>query len=391
MLYSNPVKQLISNNVANESNAECPTKDDHQLPTTPENARLKGMVWPGMNLFDAATTEVRRKRNQKKDVSVLIAMERASAMVEPTEVIFSPSGTIRKERHIDGMVDDGSPLNGETLIPRPRVRSKRLPLTTISSNVPRLTKHSAKATRTTMSDVFQDPKPIIQHHLQFIPSSSTDAPFEATSRFSPTEDEDMEFKLTVGSLTNRERAGNFTIFNDNSLKSSQSMLPPMKSEAFQPPRFGQEHLVPARPQLSYLTAPWLPTQYQSPLYYNNGSMANRSSGAPLKSYEDIGLGKENVEWTTAHADYGISTANRLGYHYPRTGIHNGVVHHMTSVNAQQPAFDNPVSQFGDPFAYARNPLSIAFGQFDNLLVPSSEVKQRTTSPDGTISEHEEEH
>jgi len=388
MLYSSPVKYLTSNSVANESNADCPAKDDHQLPTTPENARLRGIVWPGMDLFDAATTEMRRKRNKKKDVSVLIAMERASAMVEPTEIIFSPSGTKRKERHIDGMVDDSSPLKGETLVPKPR---KRLPLTTVGSNVPRLTKRSAKATRTTTSDVFQDPKLVIQQRLQFIPGSSTTASFETASRFSPTEDENMEFKLTVGSLTNRKRAGNFTIFNDNSLKSSQPMLPTIKSEeASQSPRFGQEHPVPARPQLSILTAPWFPTQYQPPLYYNNGYMANRLSAAPSKTYEEIGQGKENVEWTTAYADYGVSTANRLGYHYPGTGIHNGVVHHMTSVNTRQPAFDNPISQFGDPFAYARNPLSVAFGQFDSPLVPSSKVKQRTTSLDGTIFGHEEE-
>ncbi|KAK2861258.1 hypothetical protein FQN49_004380, partial [Arthroderma sp. PD_2] len=43
-----------------------------------EASRLKGIFWPGMDIFDSATEEMRRKRNQKKDGSILKQMEETS-------------------------------------------------------------------------------------------------------------------------------------------------------------------------------------------------------------------------------------------------------------------------------------------------------------------------
>ncbi|GAB1194088.1 hypothetical protein APSETT444_003329 [Aspergillus pseudonomiae] len=91
-----------------------------------EIARLKGVLWPGMDIFDSATAQMRRKRNQKKDENALRMMEKTSMGVEPTELIFSPTGILRKQRVISGNVEDSSPLKGETPIPRRRsTRSKR--------------------------------------------------------------------------------------------------------------------------------------------------------------------------------------------------------------------------------------------------------------------------
>ncbi|KAL1958292.1 hypothetical protein VTO42DRAFT_4609 [Malbranchea cinnamomea] len=92
-----------------------------------ESARLKGILWPGMDIFDAATEQMRRKRNQKKDGSILKQMEKTSESVEPTELVFSPGGTLRKERFISGMVEDSSPLKGETPIPKTRIPKRRRP------------------------------------------------------------------------------------------------------------------------------------------------------------------------------------------------------------------------------------------------------------------------
>ncbi|KAL2860674.1 uncharacterized protein BJX67DRAFT_386418 [Aspergillus lucknowensis] len=92
-----------------------------------EIARLKGVLWPGMDIFDSATEQMKRKRNQKKDESILKMMERTSMGVEPTELVFSPTGVLRKQRVISGNVEDSSPLKGETPIPKKRApRPKRV-------------------------------------------------------------------------------------------------------------------------------------------------------------------------------------------------------------------------------------------------------------------------
>ncbi|KAL4779337.1 hypothetical protein BJX76DRAFT_365317 [Aspergillus varians] len=92
-----------------------------------EIARLKGVLWPGMDIFDSATEQMKRKRNQKKDESILKMMEKTSIGVEPTELVFSPTGILRRQRVISGNVEDSSPLKGETPIPKKRAtRPKRV-------------------------------------------------------------------------------------------------------------------------------------------------------------------------------------------------------------------------------------------------------------------------
>ena len=91
-----------------------------------EMARLKGVLWPGMDIFDSATEQMRRKRNQKKDESTLRMMETSSMCVEPTELVFSPTGILRKQRVISGNVEEDSPLPGESPLPKRISRPKRV-------------------------------------------------------------------------------------------------------------------------------------------------------------------------------------------------------------------------------------------------------------------------
>ncbi|KAJ5872165.1 uncharacterized protein N7529_004518 [Penicillium soppii] len=102
-----------------------------------EIARLKGVLWPGMDCFDAATEAMRRRRNQKKDGTVLKQMEITSMIIEPSELIFSPSGKFLKERVITGNVEEDTPLKGETPVPRRRQARPRVPLARADPNVPR--------------------------------------------------------------------------------------------------------------------------------------------------------------------------------------------------------------------------------------------------------------
>lgn len=178
-----------------------------------EMAKLKGVLWPGMDIFDSATRQMRRKRNQKKDGTVLKKMELTAALVEPTELIFSPSGILRKQRVITGNVEDGSPLKGESPIPkrrpaRPRPsRAKRSALGEIDSNVARGqgTKRAKRVANDRPSGVtdgaLQDNSAVLrfQNPLSgFRPSVAAD---------------DEDFELSVQAFGKRARSG-FTIFAD---------------------------------------------------------------------------------------------------------------------------------------------------------------------------------
>ncbi|KAF2456683.1 hypothetical protein BDY21DRAFT_40712 [Lineolata rhizophorae] len=89
-----------------------------------EHNKLKGIIYEGMGIFDSATPEMRRKRNQKKDNSVVAQLESNSFDVDALEMVFSPKGTFRKTRKISGLPcsdDEGSDFEGSPEpIPPPR-------------------------------------------------------------------------------------------------------------------------------------------------------------------------------------------------------------------------------------------------------------------------------
>jgi hypothetical protein len=83
-------------------------------------SKLKGVVWPGMSLFDAATPELKKKRNQKKDDSVGERLANMSEGVQKEELIFSSSGDFCKKRPITGQPQpEDDVLPGEEVPSRP--------------------------------------------------------------------------------------------------------------------------------------------------------------------------------------------------------------------------------------------------------------------------------
>lgn len=103
--------------------------DEESIPETsvggPE--KLKGILWPGMDMFDSALPEQKRKRNQKKDISVVEQLEATSREIEPTELIFTAEGVFRLSRPITGWPDpEDSPISGEEAPPQPK-KTKRAP------------------------------------------------------------------------------------------------------------------------------------------------------------------------------------------------------------------------------------------------------------------------
>lgn len=89
--------------------------------------KLKGILWPGMDMFDSALPEQKRKRNQKKDTSVVEQLEAMSRGIDRTELIFTAEWTFCKGRKITGYPDhEDSPVPGEEVPSLPK-KNKRGP------------------------------------------------------------------------------------------------------------------------------------------------------------------------------------------------------------------------------------------------------------------------
>lgn len=80
--------------------------------------KLKGAVWPGMRIFDAATPEMKRMRNQKKHHSVLKNMVTTSESIEQTEYVWTEGMiAIERTRNVyDSPSVDGSPVSDPPVI-----------------------------------------------------------------------------------------------------------------------------------------------------------------------------------------------------------------------------------------------------------------------------------
>ncbi|OOQ83147.1 hypothetical protein PEBR_36396 [Penicillium brasilianum] len=164
-----------------------------------ELARLKGVVLPGMDVFDSAPEQMRRMRNQKKDGAIMRKLEKTSQLVEPTEQIFTPTGDLLKCRVISGNADDESPVEGESPIPKKSMlRGKRGVLRDRDPNI-LLGKDRKRVKR----DLIQaedtvEPDTFIYHNGQFGAAH---------------EPKDEEMELTAQAFRKPRRAG-FTVFKD---------------------------------------------------------------------------------------------------------------------------------------------------------------------------------
>ncbi|MCJ1431820.1 hypothetical protein MMC27_001175 [Xylographa pallens] len=183
-----------------------------------ECTKLKGICWPGMDIFDSASPDTRRRRNQKKDSAVLEQMKANSAEVEPTELIFYSGGQLKKSRYITGQVES-SPVKEDTpKLTRQRSKSKRAPLSNISSNVGRSGRRN-HVTRPTAEPSRSSAK--VQRLVMQASHSKTSslARTQVSRRYkSPVlEDDEVEWSLMLGELQHSKRRA-FEIYNEGSAK-----------------------------------------------------------------------------------------------------------------------------------------------------------------------------
>ncbi|CAG8950457.1 hypothetical protein HYFRA_00006953 [Hymenoscyphus fraxineus] len=200
--------------------------DEEEKATDPIDSavKLKGIFWPGMDLFDSATPAMKKRRNQKKEVRVLKNLMAISEEVQPVQVSYFANGEVRESRDIFGPlsdVEDAEPPKG----PSPKKRKARKPaMSNASTNAPKLraarkTKASARGSPSklpTMSSMPSMQAP--SNHGLFmkpIPTLNPLAPAAGmTQGFVPTREEDEEFKLTMGNMGNLRKKIPFEIYQE---------------------------------------------------------------------------------------------------------------------------------------------------------------------------------
>ncbi|TKA60704.1 hypothetical protein B0A49_09015 [Cryomyces minteri] len=221
-----------------------------------ECTKLKGVFWPGMNIFDSATPEMRRKRNQKKSTSVVEQLELNSQDVEATELIFTPAGSFKKQRKISGLPeDDSSPVKMERPSPKPRKRAaRREPLSARDPNVPGLYdfNHGRPS--------FFDPPPILYSN-----------------------DDEAEMRLAYGNFGQKRKRG-FEVFQDQEVS------------------FGQ----PA--SLSYLTSEFHhpQSQYVEPSLLSNMDLTSFTPSNSFRYVDENGNVEPAALYQTNHCSGGMS-------------------------------------------------------------------------------------
>ncbi|KAF7896629.1 uncharacterized protein EAF01_009032 [Botrytis porri] len=200
--------------VSDATNLTTPLKEEADAEITEklsDSAKLKGVFWPGMDLFDSATAEMKRMRNQRKDGSILELMMAASAEVQPTEVSYHPDGAFRTSRHIFGPLStETSPIRDPT--PNKR-RTRKAALADVSVNVPRLRagrppRNSARSPEKRQVST-RKRQPAGQLALQSTPTLN---PLAFGARFTPTNEEDEEFRLAMEEMGAKKRT--FSVFQD---------------------------------------------------------------------------------------------------------------------------------------------------------------------------------
>lgn len=192
--------------------------DDEDGPKAEDVTKLKGILWPGMDLFDSATEQMRRKRNQKKDGNALKMMEKTSEGIEPTELVFSPTGILRKQRVISGNVEDSSPLKGETPVPKlPRqraVRVKRDPLSQSNPNTnirPWSEEEKARRKEQHSDESLEELSKLALPPVE-TPADNPSQYF-CEDHYSLFDDNDDEFKMSLTGF-DQKPGGSFSVFND---------------------------------------------------------------------------------------------------------------------------------------------------------------------------------
>ncbi|KAG5301172.1 hypothetical protein I7I48_01098 [Histoplasma ohiense] len=369
--------------------------DDGESPTGREEAtRLKGILWPGMDIFDSATEQMRKKRNQKKDVSILKQMEKTSENVEATELVFSPGGTLRRERPISGEVDDTSPLTGESPIPKRIPRPRRRPLASSSTNLFNLRGQRRKPTKADRRRHTDSLAELSRQALPLLDCSPTEYPLQYFANQYVEGDEAC--KLTFTDYERKPRRG-FTIFND-SKEGVQAAFREAISRGEDSPTNAMKVGRNAKPSLGTFVGSrslFRPSGASSSYKFQSSRSYTQTRPTALLEYT---VGKENIE-PLMNSDGRVDSHGGHVNWPEQQAVEKGQysTHYFYGSGAQQ--------SFGafaenDAFGYSCNPLSFSYLQtqpcdglsvatlrsHDTIAAHEKAKESCAASPDGTVSD-----
>jgi hypothetical protein len=359
-----------------------------------------------MDIFDSATEQMRRKRNQKKDGTILKQMERTSENIQPTELVFSPGGTLRKERRISGMVEDSSPIKGETPIPKRRVtRPRCVPLSQSNLNTLNLRAQARKHGKQGNGGPPQPLDELPKQTLPLLESSPFHRQFSYFSSRYPSSDD--EFRLTLVGSDQKSRRG-FAVFRDDKEHLQSTFRDGLSYE--------EEVTVNRLANLvhdgkqhsgSFTNAHSFP-QYHQPQSFNNYQLS-LSSPFPFSGFTAIPqypTGKENIEpilTQTGRVDTYARQSDWDGQHHFAAECRHATQYlYGAGLHAGFGGFGE-----SDAFGYSCNPLSYSLPLIQHSLDQKNAAKSRVqdgrispcreqgkidcvASPDGTVSDVDEE-
>lgn len=318
--------------------------DEAEAKHSPGTPQLKGIKYPGMGLFDAASAEQARKRNQRKDSSVLKQLEHNATLVEPTEVVESAAGLVLKRRSMDDLEND-SPVEGEEPIHKPTPKRRKA-----GTRAARVKKEAKK------KDKKPKRRPGRPRKQLKTPTKSSSSPApdttEPVSRFSPTVDESREFKLTLRNMARNKKSTEFAIYQDSSPSfggdGSSEMVP------------SYTHAGNRRPQLVYPPPAW---QRPQPEAFDPFKLIRDRITHPRLG--DVGQGKENVE------PFGVGSQALVNPLFFQNGNNNVESTTAQSCNGFNTAVASVMDPFhdNDTFMPVRNPLMAAF---ERLKTPTKQ-------------------
>ena len=180
---------------------------------------LKGVIYPGMDIFDSASPEAQRRRNQKKDGSRIEQMQNDSAAVEQLERIYFPIGTLKKERLITGNVESSPPRESSPPpVPKKRQRTKvnKAVLRDLSTNGLKVGKRPRQRKTATPLAVTETSN--LQHLAEKALATPDEnnflCPRSTLMGYDPMDEEGSQRYLTYGATDNVRRQ-DFKIFTDD--------------------------------------------------------------------------------------------------------------------------------------------------------------------------------
>lgn len=299
---SSPLRQyrrsLSADSIQSSSSLSVLGTDDEETPAVDPtivkgSIKLKGVVYPGMDIFDSASEAVRKTRNQKKDGTSLAEMRRQSALVLPNELIFHGDGGFKRQRPIQGYGSDDCPTTPECTPPpkRPARPPKRKVLGELDPNAgvgvnaqkltkngqprkvrkPRIKKEDKPSTLIDLANLSADQVMALREVLSMShpdvrtvlePKIELVAPPKMRKAWQPTAEEKAEWKMTLNAL-HPVRNKAFQVFEDNDLPPIRASIAPRMVGHLDPPHCSQP--LPTEPRHDAFSFPGSFDGYTQPV------------------------------------------------------------------------------------------------------------------------------